>query len=35
MQVRRVYRDTAGPPFAAGRDLKEESVSIRLPIAIY
>ena len=27
--------DTAGAPFAVGRDLKEESVSIPLPIAIY
>ncbi|MDO9059539.1 MAG: hypothetical protein Q7U92_11055, partial [Bradyrhizobium sp.] len=26
--------DATGPPFAIGRDLKEEGVSIRLPIPV-
>src|SRR5439155_11392194 len=34
VDVRRVYPDAASPPFTAVRDLKEEAVAIRLPIAL-
>jgi hypothetical protein len=33
VDVGRVYLDATGPPFAVARDLKEESIAIRMPAA--